>query len=280
LARLHANQGQLHQSYEDYQQAAQWIQEIGGEHLGASSLVEVGMADVLCEWNDLASARAHVERGLASIHLWGKADDLILACLTQARIELAQSDLNAATEATQKAVQTLHTHGVFPEAPQAVQLARVKLWLLQGYIQASSSWAASLEQRFRSGDPFRYENEVTHIARAHVWIAEDKLDEAIDLLSRLDEKARVGGRMGRVIEILTLLARARWQRGDSEGALLALADCLALAEPEGYMRIFLDEGEPLFKLLEQATASGWAKQHKQYIDRLLAAPQRGTTVSA
>jgi len=69
LARLCTNRGQLNQSYELYRQATQWIQETGEQHLGASSLVEIGFADVLCEHNNLEAALIHAKRGLALLPL-------------------------------------------------------------------------------------------------------------------------------------------------------------------------------------------------------------------
>jgi hypothetical protein len=84
--RLHGIQGQLTKSYDLYQKAAQFIHEAGGRHLGAISVLEVGIADVLCEWNDLEAALSHVTQGMASIPLWSKADDIALAYITLSQI--------------------------------------------------------------------------------------------------------------------------------------------------------------------------------------------------
>ena len=118
---------------------------------------------------------------------------------------------------------------------------------------------------------FRFENELTRITLSRVYIAQKKPDETIRLLSRLEESAESGGRTGRLIEILLLEALAMQKIGDSEHALLALTECLTLAEPEGYMRVFLDEGEPLCKLLKRLGASKLSSQLKDYVNRLLEA---------
>jgi LuxR family maltose regulon positive regulatory protein len=269
LARVYAIEGRLNQSYELYHQAARWIEESGGQHRGASGLIEVGMADVLCEWNQLDAALNHVMQSLALLPLWGKADDLVLAYITLARIHLAQANTNEAREAVDKAMQVIHTSGVFPEAPHAAEVARVKVWLAQADLQAATRWDASLEQRLSPDDPIKFENEVTHIARARVLIAQHKASEAIGLLSRLEEIARSAGRMGRVIEILLLEALAMQELDDSEHAILALSKCLTLAEPEGYMRIFLDEGQPMRQLLAQWLAHASAGPPRDYAIRLL-----------
>jgi LuxR family maltose regulon positive regulatory protein len=97
----------------------------------------------------------------------------------------------------------------------------------------------------------------------------NKLDEAIRLLSRLAEMARSARRMGRLIEILLLEAVARQRKGDSARALLAITECLALAEPEGYVRIFLDEGETIHMLLAQWLARAGASPLRDYAIHLL-----------
>ncbi|MFB0537778.1 MAG: LuxR C-terminal-related transcriptional regulator [Anaerolineae bacterium] len=269
MARLYAVQGLLNKSYDTYQIAAQSIPEASGQHLGARALVEVGIADVLCEWNDLDAALVHMRQGLALMPWWGKADDFALAYITLARIHLAQANRSDAIEAVEKAIQLIQTRGVFSEARHAVEIAQVKLWLAQGDLQAASRWAASQEERLSSDDLFGFENELTHITQARVFIAQNKPNEAIGLLSHLEETARSAGRMGRVIEILLLQALAMRELGDSEHALLALTKCLTLAEPEGYVRVFLDEGQPMQMLLAQWLAHASAGPLRDYAIRLL-----------
>jgi LuxR family maltose regulon positive regulatory protein len=224
---------------------------------------------VLCEWNDLDAALIHLKQGLALLPWWGKADDLALAYVTLARIHLAQANRSDATETVEKAIHLIQTRGVFSEARRAVEIAQVKLWLAQGDRQAANRWAASQEGRSGSDDLFRFENELTHIARARVFIAQHKPNEAIGLLSQLETTARSAGRMGRVIEILLLQSLALREIGDSEHAVLALTKCLTLAEPEGYVRVFLDEGQPMQLLLAQWLAHAGSGPLRDYANHLL-----------
>jgi LuxR family maltose regulon positive regulatory protein len=267
LARLHAVQGRLHASYDTYQAAAQLIPDTGGQHRGPRALVEIGLAEVCCEWNALDAALAHVRHGLDLMPFWDKADDWVLAYVTLARIHLARGNQDGALEAVEKAIQMVQTRGVFPEARRAVEVAQVRLWLAQGNLAAASHWAASQEDRFG------FERELAHITRARVWIAQNKANEAIALLSRLEGTARSAGRMGRVIEILLLDALAMREIGDSAHAVLALIKCLTLAEPESYARVFLDEGAPMAELLGWGLTRGaWDEPRlAAYAKRLLAA---------
>ena len=271
LARLVAVQGLLNKSYDTYQMAAQSIPQAGGEHRDARALVEVGIADVLCEWNELDAALAHVKQGIALLPFWGKADDFALAYITLVRIHLAQTNRSEATEIVDKANQLIQARGVFSEARNTVEVAQVKLWLAQGDLQAANRWVATLEKRFGAHDLFGFENEQAHITQARVFIAQNKPNEAIGLLSNLEETARSAGRMGRVIEILLLEALALREIGDSEHAFLALTKCLTLAEPEGYVRVFLDEGQPMQMLLAQWLAHASAGPLRDYAVRLLSA---------
>ncbi len=271
MARLYALQGLLNKSEATYQAAARYIDEAGGQHLGASALVEIGIADVFYEHNDLASALAHMKQGLALIPMWDKADDLALAYITLARIHLARANCGEATEIMDKANQLIQARGVFLEARLAVEIARVKLWLAQGDLPAAIRWAASREKRSGSDDQFRFENELTHITQVRVLIAQNKPDEAIGLLTRLEETALSAGRIGRVLEILLLHALALRQSGDSEQSLMVLTKCLAFAEPEGYVRLFLDEGQPMRLLLAQWLAHNGPDPLRDYAVRLLSA---------
>jgi LuxR family maltose regulon positive regulatory protein len=281
VARLYANQGLLHKSYDTYQMAAQLILGAGEEHRDATALVKVGLADLFCEWNDLDAALVHMKQGLALLPFWDKADDWALAYITLARIHLAQANTPGAIEAVDKAIQFLQTRGVFSEARKAVEVAQVKLWLAQGDLQAASRWAASQQERLTLDDRFGFDNELAHITLGRVWIAHNRPKEAISLFSHLEESARSAGRMGRVIEILVLEALAMREIRDSEQALLALTECLTMAKPEGYVRAFLNEGQPMQMLLAQWLAHANPGPLRDYVLRLLshfdAEPHAGTS---
>jgi LuxR family maltose regulon positive regulatory protein len=100
------------------------------------------------------------------------------------------------------------------------------------------------------------------------------------VLSHLEEAARSAGRMGRVIEILLLEALAMRELGDSEHAILVLTDCLTLAEPEGYVRIFLDEGQPIQMLLAEWLAHAGSSPLRNHAVRLLSQFNAGAHLTA
>jgi ATP/maltotriose-dependent transcriptional regulator MalT len=269
LARVYALQGLLHDAYDLFQKAALLIPKTDGQYQGALGLVDVGIAALLCEWNDVETALVRVKQGLDFLPSWGKADDLLLAYITLLRIRLAQENRAEAVDALEKATQLIQTCGVFSEVRNAVEAAQVKMWLLQGDWLAVDRWVARLEKRFGSQDLFRYEDELIHITKARVCIAKNELDEAIHLLTCLAESAQSGGRMGRLIEILILKALALQGVGNTAQAGLALTQCLTLGEPSGYVRVFLDEGEPMRLLLSQWLTHAATGPIRGYAMRLL-----------
>jgi ATP/maltotriose-dependent transcriptional regulator MalT len=98
LARLEAYKGKLHAAHDNLHKAAQLIQGGDGQYLGATGLIEVEKAALLCEWNDAAAALVRMKRGLDFLPWWGKADDLCLAYTTLSRIQLAQGRRSEAAE--------------------------------------------------------------------------------------------------------------------------------------------------------------------------------------
>ena len=125
-------------------------------------------------------------------------------------------------------------------------------------------WAR--EQGLSATDDLSYLREFEHITLARVLLAQHtteraersaaSIHEATRLLERLLQAAEEGGRTGSVIEILVLQALAHQTRGDIPAALASLERALTLAEPEGYVRVFVDEGPPMAVLLRAA-----ARQH-------------------
>jgi LuxR family maltose regulon positive regulatory protein len=270
MARLYVTQGFLHKSNDTYQTAMQVISDKSDQHLGARALIEIGMAELSYEWNKLETALVHMNEGLALISNWDKADDLVLAYITLSRIHLARANMIEGTKSVEKAVHLVQTRGVFPEARHAVEYVRVKLWLAQDELQTANRWATSQKERFSLESPLEFENELTRISLARVWLAKDNLNEAIQLLSRLEENAEAGGRNGRLIEIMLLKALAMQKMGNTGQAINILTKSLALAEPEGYVRIFLDEGQPMRMLLTQWLEHTDSGLLRDYVIHLLA----------
>jgi LuxR family maltose regulon positive regulatory protein len=270
LARLYAIQGLLHKSYDTYQSAAGLIPDESGQHLGARALLEIGIAELYYEWNDLNAAMTHMQEGLSLISMWDKADDLAMAYVTQARIQMAQANLKEAQAAIEKADQLIQDRGVFSEARQVVNSAKVRLWLMkQDNIQAVKHWVASQEESLSSAKKSAFENELVFISQSRVLLAKNHLFEAVDILSHLEQDARLYVRNGRLIEILMLKALGLQRVGKLEQAWGSLTECLALAKPQGYVRIFLDEGPTMRQMIARWLSQAGSNPLHEYASQLL-----------
>jgi LuxR family maltose regulon positive regulatory protein len=269
LGRLYALQGQLHKSLELYQEADKFINDVGGGILGVVGIVKMGSADVLYAWNDLESAHNHIKQGLELLPLWNKPDDMALAYITLSRIQLAQGNPTSAAETIEKGSQVIHTSSVFSEARDSVETAGIRLRLALGKSLEVGGWISSMEKNLNTEDPYRFENELIHITLARVYIAQKKWNESLGLLSRLEANAQSGRRTGRLIEILILEALAKHKLDESAQALEILAKSLSLAEPEGYIRVFVDEGELMRLLLARWLAHADNSPLRDYAIRLL-----------
>jgi LuxR family maltose regulon positive regulatory protein len=168
----------------------------------------------------------------------------------------------------QQAVEMMYTYNLTP-ASIAVTAWQAWLWLKCGDLDAVEQWAQEMELTLQEEPGFTLEFE--HMTLARVWMAQGRLDEAQQLLARLLAAANNAGRSGRVITICVLRALAARLQGSTDEALKPLAHALSLGEPEGYVRVFLDEGAPMAALLREARARGISID---YVTRLLAAFDR------
>ena len=159
---------------------------------------------------------------------------------------------------------------------------KARVWIAQGRLGEAWGWAR--EHGLSAADDLTYLREFEHITLARLLLAqgvhdhaEPALDEANELAERLLAAAEAGGRDGSAIEILVVLALARDARGDPAGAKSALERALALAEPEGYVRVFVDEGPSMASLLRLVAKD---RSAPAYVRQLLAATVTTTRETA
>ena len=172
-----------------------------------------------------------------------------------AGLKQSEGDLDAALDLLSDC-RTQYRRGFFPDA-RPIGGLRARIWITQGRLADARGWIT--EQGLNSSDEPAYLSEFGHITLARLLIAEgeeESVDEAVALLSRLALAAESGGRMGSLIEILMLQALALHARGQTAPALTSLERALTLAEPEGHVRVFLDEGAPMLRLLRAAAGAG------------------------
>jgi LuxR family maltose regulon positive regulatory protein len=265
--------GRLRRGAASCREALQLTAGKEGRRLPVAGYALVYLGGMQREWNDLEAAAHTLLEGIDLCAQVGYTMDQIVGHATLARVRQAQGDEVRAGEALRNAERLSQKMRGYVYARRWVEDCQVRLWIAQGRLEAVADWVR--ESGLGVEDEITYLRELEHLilARALVALGRDDpqsahLEDALKLLARLLEAAESAGWMGKVTEILILQALATQARGEDDQALVALGRALALAEPEGYVRVYLDEGPPMAHLLRQAAAHSLAPD---YARRLLAA---------
>jgi LuxR family maltose regulon positive regulatory protein len=267
LADIRSAQGRLGEAMRTYEQALQGAPEQGGPVLRGTADMYVGMSEVCRERDDLPAAIQHLLRNQELGEHIGLPQNRYRWRVAMARVRQAEGDLPAALDLLNEA-ERLYMGDFFPNV-RPVPALKARVWIAQGRLGEALGWAR--EQGLSVDDDLSYLREFEHITLARMLVGErveDSLHQATRLLERLLLAAEEGERTGRVIEILVLQALTRQRLGDIPAALACLERAVTLAEPEGYVRVFVDEGQPMASLLRAAAKQGTAGN---YVRRLLAA---------
>ncbi|MCK6626844.1 MAG: LuxR C-terminal-related transcriptional regulator [Anaerolineae bacterium] len=273
LADMRLAQGRLREAMSIYERGLKLATEQGTLALAVRGAADmyVGMSQLHRERDDLNAATQHLLRSKELGEFAGLPQNRYRWCVAMARIREVQGDLDGALDLLQEA-ERLYMSDFFPNV-RPITALKTRVWLAQGRLGEALDWVR--EQGLSAQDDLSYLREFEHITLARVLLARYKSDhtdrsirEVIGLLARLLQAAEDGGRRGSAIEILVVQALAHQARGDIPTALLPLQQALTLAEPEGYVRIFVDEGSPMAQLLREAAARGIMPD---YTGKLLAA---------
>jgi LuxR family maltose regulon positive regulatory protein len=224
-------------------------------HLG---MAHVGLAQVLYERDELDAALDHATRGVTLCRQLAFTPPLATGLAVVARIRHAQGDTAGALEAMGEAKQA----GLSPQVAallNPVPSQQARLLLAQGDIHAAARWttAAGLSP----DDEPDYPNEPAYLVLARVLLAQNDPGPALALLQRLADAAGSQGQTGSIIEIGALRALALAAAGDHVSALGALNEAVTLARPQGYVRVFADEGAPMRHLLARLSAARPGQPH-------------------
>jgi LuxR family maltose regulon positive regulatory protein len=266
LGRLQENQGHLDQAAGTFRRALDLAAGHEQHPLPVAGLAHVGLGRLLYEWNDLDAADRHLLQGIELGKKIANVEIQVAGYLALATVRQAQGDADGAREAIDSGKRLLAKAQTTAGVATELDAVQVRLWMAQGRWEAAARWAQ--EAGLGPDDEPLYAHESLYLTLARLLIARGSVDEATRLLARLLQAAEEHGRLGRGIEILILRALALHAGGDAAAALAPLARALAWAEPQGYVRIFLDEGEPLAALLRAVAARGTAPP---YVGRLLGA---------
>jgi LuxR family maltose regulon positive regulatory protein len=283
-ARVRAEQGRLREADEAFRRALRLLTEGGFELSPAAGVVHIGMGTLLYERNDLDEAERALERGVELAERTGDVSTLVWAYVTLSRNKRARGDEGGALERARQAEVVARDSGA--DLQIAIALAwMTRLLLTRGDL--TEAVAFEQERAATAVDAADAARVVDRLTSVRLLYAQGRHREALALLEELGETAEAAGRTGDLIEILTLQALALWAGHEKERAVSTLAGALTLAEPEGYVRTFVDEEAPMGDLLS-ATLEARRRGHLDaagrisvsYIARLLAAVAQEATAPA
>ena len=239
----------------------------------------VGIAQVLYARDQLDDALQHVTEGIELTRRVVEFRLPAFGLVNLAWTRQAMGDRDRALEAIDEACRLLPATDVVTMFSPA-QTERAGLLLAQGRVEEAARWAE--ERGLTDEDDVSYPRERNYLVLTRVLLARHQPDRAFRLLKRLDALAEAQGRVGSLIEIRTLRSLALQSAGRHQDALIALAEVLALARPEGYIRVFADEGPPMAALLQRlirvrqpgraAVASRAAREHVNRVVQAFRSP--------
>ena len=269
LAALQVFQGRLRAAAATYAEVERLIPDQDALQAVVGSLAYYfGMGDLLCEWNQLDDADGYLAPGMALVQggLVNDADTILRGYLALARVQHAQGHGESALATLEAFLQLARERQLFPLLIEQAAAMRARLQLLQGDLGAALHWAEA--SGLALDDEVNFPREMAQLTLARVYIVAGRAATVLLLLDRLLAHAESNARMHSAIEILVVQALAYDALDDRARALTALERALALAAPEGYIRIFVDQGAPLAALLCEPHVH---RGMPAYIDKLLAA---------
>jgi LuxR family transcriptional regulator, maltose regulon positive regulatory protein len=222
-----------------------------GRPLPPAGIAHVDIAEVLYERGELDAALDHATQGVALSRQLAWARQLAAGLAILAWIRHAQGDRAGALEAITEADEVQPSPAMVGLLNPLPAL-RARLALAHGQVGDAADW---VQQRgLTPDDQPSYPREGEYLVLARVLLAQQAPERALGLLARLHALAASQGRTGSVIELRALQALGLSASGDQPGALAALGEALTLGAPEGYLRVFVDEGPPMAALLHPLLA--------------------------
>lgn len=250
LGQVQEAENQLYMAAETFQQV---LRLSGDPPLQIIYEAYLGLAHIAYEWNDLDAAEQHIRQSLSLARQYDSVIDRFIVCeVFLARVKLAQGDVDEAAEILVQASQSARQKNYVYRIPE-VAAAQVVTMLRQGDITA----AAHLTQT----------HEIP-VSQARVYLAQGDTAAALTILTNLRQQFEAKKLEDERLRVMVLQVTALYKHGEKDEAVGVLGEALRLAEPGGFIRVFVDEGVAIAELLVEALNLGMMPD---YIGKLLAA---------
>jgi LuxR family maltose regulon positive regulatory protein len=237
--------GQLRQANDHCQDLQQLVDRLGGP-LPVAAYPDFFQAQLSYAWNQLDVAKSEALIAIEKTAPLQYMDILMGAYEVLGRCCMAQGDLTGAEQAVREMERVNQSAGI-PLFRPWIESLWVHLWLAQGDLTRAVDWAENTS--YRQEAPF-YSRESAYLALVRVYLEQQRYPQALQWLAALRNSAEQVARVGSMISILALQVAALQASGATQESLRVLHRLLTLAEPEGYLRVFLDAGEPMQQALQ------------------------------
>ena len=268
IAKAYRLQGRLHDTVESLRDTYVYIEEHHPESIYSAYCAFLGSIDVYREWNQLPQAEALARKALEALEPWNSQNCTCACAILLARILQAEEKWDEAQDVFELAVHVIEKQVPFGDIRADLNSALVNFWLATGKLPLAEHWMEDWLKTYQPDQPYSIITEQDEITFTRVLIAKQRVQEALEILSRLAISTEAGGRNGRLIEVLVLQAKCFYQQKRVFEAFNTLEKCLPLAKPEGYQRVFLDGGE-LVKDLLLAYLRMPDSTQKEYVQEVL-----------
>jgi LuxR family maltose regulon positive regulatory protein len=268
LAELSLLRGQVEQAKDLYEQALDIAVGHRGQHQPVAGIALIGLGRMELQQYNLEAATHHLTLGIELAKKWGEVG-AISGYTGLALVRQAQGDESGALTAVQTAQRLAEKFDAMDVDDIGVGLCQARLWVAQGNTEAVAHWIEergldkdvnleTLKEEIRTVHSLYRFSEYTTLALARV--AQGRPDDALSVLTALLQAAEEAGWATYCIEVLILQALAHQAQGDVAQALAALKQALSLAKPDGFVRLFVEKGVPMERLLYQAADQGIAPE--------------------
>lgn len=240
LASTQVAQGYLLTATETYQQAQQLTRNKKHRLNPYAGMAQVGLAGILYEWNDLDTAADHLIKSLDTSRRWGNKEYIAYGCILFAAVKEAQSNSKGAMELFDQVNEQMSEYQLPIWCTSFVAACQTRLLLRQGKVEEATKWARK-----------SFLGEFELVTQIRLFIAQRQPQKALEVLAQQLPLIDASQHRQKMIEFRMLQALAHYQCGNIPESILVLQQSLSMAEAEGYIRLFVDMGEPMAVLLSK-----------------------------
>ena len=249
LGQVQETENQLHLASQTYRRVLQLV----GDQLQPSACeAHLGLARIFYEWNDTDAAQKYAHKGLQLAQQLENIDRAVAIEVFLARLKLSQGDVASATAILAKAYQSVRQHNFVYQMSEVITTQVITL-LKQGNLPEAADLA---------------EKHELPVSQAQVYLARGEASAALAVLRPLGKQVEIKSEADKYLKVIILQAVAHHECGKTDEAIQLLEKAMELAEPNGFIRVFVDEGLPMVQLLSEVAAQGIMPD---YARKLLAA---------